>query len=645
LKNHQPLFDTGEVSRALDVLLPNGQVTELRALDATLTGDRSTGTITGYFDDSAKLLAALGSIKSAKGVYIVVNPVKSALLARAANRIKRAGKGETTSDGDIEVRRWLLIDCDPRRPAGISATPSEHEAAIQRSRDIYAMLHHTYGWPDPIAADSGNGSHLLYRIDLPLDDAGLVRRCLAALAAKFDDDTVTIDTGVFNPARIWKLYGTLACKGDSTPERSHRMSRILNTTNPLVVVPRSLLDALAEDAPTGHLVETDNAQHTTTAFDIDQFIIQHGFEVDGPEPWQGGRRWVFRRSPLCEHHDGAAFIAQHASGALIAKCHHNSCSWTWADLRARFGPRAERCSDDPQHREETRSEKRQPKHILLSEAAKEYIDRMRHGQTGLIETGIAELDYAIGGGVEFGEMIIAAARPSHGKSAFALQCAHHWTSLGLPTLIVSEEMSPLALGKRTLQFVSDVPMEHWPRSVADLEHDLGEYVASRAHCIVSEACITPAGVVESIERAVNKHNVKAVVVDYAQLLQGQGRSRYEQVSQVSNVLREAATRFNVLLLALCQLNREVEKRAKFIPCVADIRDAGTLEQDADVIFLLAWPHRVDAKQPPTQYQIFVAKNRNRPINQPLVVCRFDPSRQTISESEPSYCAKFDTLPT
>ena len=290
------------------------------------------------------------------------------------------------------------------------------------------------------------------------------------------------------------------------------------------------------------------------------------------------------------------------------------------------------------------SDKRpQPKQILLADAAREYINRMRDGQNELIETGIAELDYAIGGGVEFGEMIIAAARPSHGKSAFALQCAHHWTALGLPTLIVSEEMSPLALGKRTLQFMSDVPQEYWSSSVADLERDLGEYVAGRAPCIVSEACVTPQAVVESIERTVEAHEVQAVVVDYAQLLQGQGRSRDEQVSHISNTLRQAASRFNVLLLALCQLNREIEKRTKFIPCAADIRDAGTLEQDADVILLLAWPHKVDAKQPPNQYQIFVAKNRNRPINQPMVLCRFDPSRETITESEPNYYPEFGAV--
>lgn len=288
---------------------------------------------------------------------------------------------------------------------------------------------------------------------------------------------------------------------------------------------------------------------------------------------------------------------------------------------------------------------RRPKQITLHDAAQNYIDRLKAGKTSLVEFGIGELDYAIGGGFEFGEMIIAAARPSHGKSAFAMQAAHHWTAQGIPTLIVSEEMSALALGKRALQFASNVPQEHWSHSTSELERDLSSFTKGRAACIISEPCVTPAAVMESIERNIDQHGIRAVAIDYAQLLRGEGRSRYEQVSFVSNRLREAASRYNVLLLTLAQLNREVEKRAKFIPSVSDIRDAGTLEQDADVILLLAWPHKVDPKQPPNQYQIFVAKNRNRPINQQLVVCRFDPSRQMLSEATaremPNYCSDFE----
>ncbi len=85
------------------------------------------------------------------------------------------------------------------------------------------------GWPDPVAGDSGNGCHLLYRVDLPNDreSADLVQNVLKTLAFLFDDEIVKLDTGVYNAARIWKLYGTVARKGDPIPDRPHRRSEIL----------------------------------------------------------------------------------------------------------------------------------------------------------------------------------------------------------------------------------------------------------------------------------------------------------------------------------------------------------------------------------------------------------------------------------
>jgi len=156
-----------------------------------------------------------------------LNPVNPALLARAANRVRPMTKGDSaTSDSDILARRWLPLDLDPKRPSGISSTDDEHEAALARARQIRDALA-AAGWPPPIMADSGNGAHLLYAIDEPSNDDGLVKRILEALAVRFDDDLVSIDRSVFNPARIWKLYGTPARKGDSIPDRPHRLARIL----------------------------------------------------------------------------------------------------------------------------------------------------------------------------------------------------------------------------------------------------------------------------------------------------------------------------------------------------------------------------------------------------------------------------------
>jgi len=333
------LIDPAELRRTLPFLLPDGQVAELRALEATTLADRWPHTATGYFDDREKLVEALSTIRTAKGIYLTINPIDPALLARAANRIRKAGKNDGTSDRDILARRWLPIDCDPVRAAGISSDDAEHAAAIERSRAIWSELHYNRGWPEPIAADSGNGGHLLYRVDLPVDDGGLLQRCLLALAAQFSDDAVKVDAGVFNPARIWKLYGTAACKGDHTESRPHRMSRVAYAPSRLEVVTREQLEELAGDAPTAQREPAVGVHVGNGCFDIDGFLQRAGFELDGPDSYQDGRKWTFRTSPLCEHHGDGPYLIQFASGALAAGCHHDSCSWTWHDLRQKFDPK------------------------------------------------------------------------------------------------------------------------------------------------------------------------------------------------------------------------------------------------------------------------------------------------------------------
>lgn len=336
----KPLYQSSAVIDAVRLLIDAGNVTELRILEAKTKQDSWHHTASGYFDDPDQLADALQGVTSAKGIYIIPNVVDPALLARAANRLRRTPKGESTQDINIVRRSWLLIDTDPQRVSGISATDAEHEAALELAREIFAFLKDC-GWPDPIAADSGNGAHLLYRIDLPTDDGGMVQRCLNALAERFDTDTVKVDQTVYNPARIWKLYGTLACKGDDTPERPHRMSCILTRPDELKVVDAKLLEALAgkptNDTPVGR-----SDRGNGSPFDLESFIARHNLEVEGPDDWNGkqglGKRWEFSKSPMCDHNEGAAHLEQHASGAISAGCQHNSCSWTWADLRNQLEP-------------------------------------------------------------------------------------------------------------------------------------------------------------------------------------------------------------------------------------------------------------------------------------------------------------------
>lgn len=214
LATNQKELET-QIGLALRLLIEPGQVAELRALNVSRQYGKPA-TYFGFFhSDHLDLMTqqAIGmTLGQASGVYFTLNPVNVDLLARAANRVKEAKSGDATSDRDILRRRWLLVDCDPKRPAGISASDDEKEHARQVAVAVDAFLFDA-GWPAPIMADSGNGFHLLYLIDLPADDGELVKRCLLALANQFGTDRVSIDTAVFNPSRICKLYGTMSRKG------------------------------------------------------------------------------------------------------------------------------------------------------------------------------------------------------------------------------------------------------------------------------------------------------------------------------------------------------------------------------------------------------------------------------------------------
>ena len=210
------------------LLVAPGQVVELRAVDVKYNNGRPH-VEAGFFDyehlaDMAKIAYRVS--RCAKGVYFTLNPLHPDLLARRCNRIDWANEGELAKDKDVLGRRWLLVDADPVRDPFVSATDEEKAVAHGTILEVREFLR-SRCWPDPLWSDSGNGYHLLYPIDLPAEDGGVVERILKALARRFDNDRVKIDQKVFNAARICKLPGTLARKGDSTPTRPHRRAALL----------------------------------------------------------------------------------------------------------------------------------------------------------------------------------------------------------------------------------------------------------------------------------------------------------------------------------------------------------------------------------------------------------------------------------
>ncbi|WP_214083946.1 hypothetical protein [Methanoculleus sp.] len=333
-----------EIRSAVTVLAPDGGVVEVRALADGVTHS-------GYFDDYeslARAVEALDADPSVAGIYVTLNAVNPALFARRANRIKMrlSRKDATTADVDILRRSWFPVDIDPVRPSGVSSTDVEHDAALAAAERIAAYLAEQ-GFPDPVRADSGNGAHLLYRVDLPNDEAAteVVKGALATLDTLFSNEAVTVDTANHNAARIWKLYGTLSRKGDNTPERPHRRAKILAVPNEIRMMPREYLQHLAALLPREEPHVRKRTNGNGPGIDLAAWLLDHGIAVRSTRPYQGGTLYVLDECPFSSAHKDGAFAIQFANGAVFASCHHASCgggAQRWPELRERYEPKRTR---------------------------------------------------------------------------------------------------------------------------------------------------------------------------------------------------------------------------------------------------------------------------------------------------------------
>lgn len=363
--------DKAEITRALGKVFLPGDVFEIRILDALTAQLMRPHVVSGYFDYDHIDAAAdeIEKIRLCLGVYYTPNPVNRALIARSSNRLRgiEYRSQSTTTDADILCRRWLLIDCDAVRPSGISSSSAEHAAALAKAQEIRSNFAGA-DWADPLYIDSGNGAQLMYRIDLPRDDGGLVEKLLKKLDKWCSTPEVKIDVTVHNPARIWRLPGTYNCKGDPVEDRPHRMAKIIEQPEtPEIVTPAQLRTAarlddtpeliLPEAAKTGADLSgvlagvnlADYQQSAAEPFNLDDWIGKYCHDISEPQQWNGGRKWVFDVCPFNpEHRNKSAVITEQANGAIGFVCHHNSCAGNdWRKLRELLEPGYQKKSPPP----------------------------------------------------------------------------------------------------------------------------------------------------------------------------------------------------------------------------------------------------------------------------------------------------------
>lgn len=411
------MIDERTIRQWWDIFKKDAPLTEVRILSQNKT-------FSGYFTDVETMLPQLKLFDGQGGIYATLNEVKDSCYGRTQKDAIQARPKSTTSDTDIEKRRWLLVDFDPKRPSDTNASEEEKEEANQRMRRVYRYLRDE-GFNAPVVADSANGYHLYYAVDLPNDEASvaLVKDILRALDIMFSDEKVDVDTSVFNASRIVKVIGTSSNKGTSTQERPQRQSRFIHVPEDIKPTGLPFLKKIAGQIPQVELPSRSNG-YMTEEFNLDAFLMQHNIKVVKRSRFSGGEKLILERCPFDPNHKDSA-ILHLDNGALAFKCFHNSCShFTWKDFRLHFDPQAynRREYEEFKHKRNYYGIREPEKIETITEDARgkkwlEMVDIKWVDTSCLVHipTGLIQLDAKIGG-LTLGDITILSGHSGAGKT-------------------------------------------------------------------------------------------------------------------------------------------------------------------------------------------------------------------------------------
>lgn len=240
-----------------------------------------------------------------------------------------------------------------------------------------------------------------------------------------------------------------------------------------------------------------------------------------------------------------------------------------------------------------------------------------------IATGFTDLDYMLSG-LQPSDLILIAARPSMGKTAFVLNIASYVAVRNkIPVAVFSLEMSADQLAKRMLSLETGV--EAQSLRTGDLDDrdwskvmEGGEILGHSELIIDATPGISIAELRSKCRKFKLEKDIQLVIIDYLQLMTGNGRtdSRQQEISDISRSLKSLARELNVPVIALSQLSRAVEQRPDHRPMLSDLRESGAIEQDADVVMFIYREDYYNKELEPEKRdisEIIIAKQRNGPI--------------------------------
>ena len=632
-------YNQDEIKRAINLLHGNGEVFEIRILDA---GPQGRDTYSGYFTKAEDVLANLAKVPEGPNTqcYITLQVLKDEHMSkRQGGKLVKALKGDSTNDNGATDYKWLLLDFDPERLAGISSNQEELEKAHQAARAAYDGLK-AEGWEEPIIALSGNGYHMLYRVDFKREEQPLFEKVLNGIADKYSIPGAKVDTTTGNPSRISKLYGTTARKGNNTEDRPHRQARILKAPDEIKATPREKLlailpaEAPAEEAqkPSSSASKQTQQSASQSAFDVETWMDEHGVEHGQAEPFDGGTRWILDHCPFDSSHTGtAAAVIKTRSGSLAYKCQHDSCrNKQWKDFRAFYDDfyRGQQeylkrrqqtpvqihqaVQVTPPPAEEPKSQEEQLEEYLNANQTARYLQEFINGisasvNTPCIPTGFSQLDSWLDGGLYPGLYVLGAVSSS-GKTSFILQIADQIAQSGQDVLYFSLEMAKgelisKSISRHTLLLCQErgiaTTNAKTTRGIMDgkryinysqteqdvIKSAITAYSSYAEHIYIQEG-VGNIGA-DQIRETIKKHmdltgRRPVIIVDYLQILAPANERATDKqnmdkaILELKRISRDAQTP----VLIISSLNRTGYKGAV---TMEDFKESGAIEYSADVL--------------------------------------------------------------
>lgn len=377
----------------------------------------------GWFSTVGGLMSALEQMAHLNlNWYFVFNQIDSYQLDGKMKKgfcvEKFAISNHCICDIDIVRRKWVMLDFDPVRPSGTSSTFEQLSYASMTAKKVWDFLFHN-GFYDYVGCVSGNGYHIMLPCDLEANEQtdNLVSDFIKVISMLFSDENVAIDTQVSNRARLTKLYGTVAHKGEHSALTPHRTSCFKHVPQEIKPIDKAYFEKIVAAFMTPNSRPSSENNYGRGKFSLESFLKSYNIAFE-QRSIAGGRKYILKECPFnSEHKSPDSAVFEFEDGRLGFKCFHNSCSsYHWKEFREKIEPFVlQKKNYGVKDFVDFKQSEVQEENVWLGF---EQINSSQANDILRIPTGYNELDRSLGGGLAAGGLSVLTGVNGCGKTVF-----------------------------------------------------------------------------------------------------------------------------------------------------------------------------------------------------------------------------------